>query len=105
MLLESIKKCGAEMHAKLYDNVVLSGGTMQCEGMGERLKAELQKSVPPRILQNNGLNVLQPDHAKWCVWHGGRNNVTATRFASDWYTRAMWDEDKHDPAKACMKFY
>ncbi|MFX0093259.1 MAG: actin, cytoplasmic 2 [Candidatus Hodarchaeota archaeon] len=64
---ESIQKCDIALQSALYRNIVLSGGSSQFPGLGERLHNELTKLVPKTI----GIRIIAPPERKLTAWIGG----------------------------------
>merc|ERR1712083_633033 len=46
---QSIMRCDVDIRRSLYSNVVLSGGTTMCPGVGERMTKELTALAPSTV--------------------------------------------------------
>eukprot|EP00485_Elphidium_margaritaceum_P007337 CAMPEP_0202685804 /NCGR_PEP_ID=MMETSP1385-20130828/1651_1 /ASSEMBLY_ACC=CAM_ASM_000861 /TAXON_ID=933848 /ORGANISM="Elphidium margaritaceum" /LENGTH=432 /DNA_ID=CAMNT_0049340257 /DNA_START=43 /DNA_END=1341 /DNA_ORIENTATION=+ len=52
MMHDSILKCPDQLHAELFENIVLNGGNSMFRGMDDRLNHEIQKMVPKSMRVN-----------------------------------------------------
>eukprot|EP00437_Effrenium_voratum_P021592 CAMPEP_0181409596 /NCGR_PEP_ID=MMETSP1110-20121109/6900_1 /TAXON_ID=174948 /ORGANISM="Symbiodinium sp., Strain CCMP421" /LENGTH=364 /DNA_ID=CAMNT_0023532107 /DNA_START=51 /DNA_END=1146 /DNA_ORIENTATION=- len=93
--LESILKCGAEVHAELFSNIVLAGASTLFPGLPERLQRELGSLAP-----DAATSVLAPAHRKHGEWLGGATISSVSAFQQMWLTREEYDtlgpEEIHD---------
>ncbi|CAE7190841.1 unnamed protein product [Symbiodinium necroappetens] len=95
LTLESILKCGAEVHAELFSNIVLAGASTLFPGLPERLQRELGSLAP-----DAATSVLAPAHRKHGEWLGGATISSVSAFQQMWLTREEYDtlgpEEIHD---------
>jgi hypothetical protein len=83
---ETILKCPMDVRRKLYNNIVLSGGTTMFKDFDKRLQRDIKKLVTKRrednIAKMRGLanavtpaeinvNVVSHDRQRYAVWFGG----------------------------------
>ena len=63
----SIMKCDIGIRARLYGNIVLSGGNTMFPGMRDRVHKEMDMLSPPSMK----LGVVSPPEGKYSSWIGG----------------------------------
>lgn len=63
----AIQRCDADMRSKLWNNIVLSGGTSMLPGFVERISKELTLSAPSAVM----LKVVAPPDRMASAWIGG----------------------------------
>lgn len=84
---ESIMKCPIDVRRKLYNNVVLSGGTTMFKDFGRRLERDIKRNVDNRMRENMAklsslvasagappeidVNVVTHPMQRYAVWFGG----------------------------------
>lgn len=85
---EAIVKCPIDVRRRLYNNIVLSGGTTMFKDFGKRLQRDIKKIVDGRMkanisrlgsyLDHNSapppsidVNVLTHKKQRYAVWFGG----------------------------------
>jgi len=67
MIHESIRKCELDVRKKLYNNIVLAGGSCLFDGMKERIENELSELVPPSLIPQ--IQSTNKD-TKYSAWAG-----------------------------------
>merc|ERR1719350_1030769 len=87
ILMESILNCALDVRSKLYENIVLSGGSMLAEGCARRVRRELASKAPPSMR----LNVVPPKDAS-SVWLGGSIHASLDTSYDKWLTREEYEE-------------
>jgi len=105
---ETIMKCPIDTRRKLYENIVLSGGTTMFKDFGRRLQRDVKKRVNARIQCNieslgelhNGknpqeINVKVVSHRaqQSAVWLGGSLLASTDQFLSVCHTKAQYEEE------------
>jgi actin len=85
---DSITKCSAEMRKDLYGNIVLSGGSTMFDGLGERLRREVQACAPSTCL----VKVWEKPDRKFFSWAGGSMQASLSTFQEMWISKAEFDE-------------
>jgi actin-related protein len=93
----SIMKCDVDIRRDLYANVVLSGGTTMCPGMGERMTKELTALAPSTVK----INVVAPPERMNSVWFGGSILSSLRSFQQMLISKAEYDES--GPSIVCRK--
>ena len=86
LTLESILKCGAEVQAELFSNIVLAGASTLFPGLRERLQRELGSLAP-----DAATSVVAPAHRKHGEWLGGATISSVAAFQQMWLTREEYD--------------
>lgn len=99
---ESILKCPIDVRRKLYNNIVLSGGTTMFKDFGRRLERDIKRNVDARMRDNIAkmsalvaasgsappeidVNVVTHPMQRYAVWFGGSYmaSMVKTRFFSN----------------------
>jgi len=98
----SIQACPIDTRKRLYENIVLSGGSTTIRGFQERLNYALQKRVDDRsskYMESTGVKppeikvtVSQNPFLKYSVWHGASMMTTDPGFLKRCHTKAQYDE-------------
>ena len=82
MIDESIQSCPVEYRIRLYNNIVLSGGSTLFKGFDERLQKSLQARVSQRLMGYTNMTREEADKEipvtvsqnivqRYAVWFGG----------------------------------
>lgn len=80
MVDDAIQSCPIEYRIKLYENIVLSGGSTLFKGFDERLQGQCQTILDRRMALYNQMsgredsmrcNVFQNMAQRYAVWFGG----------------------------------
>lgn len=88
LVWETIMSSDENCRASLMDAIILSGGSTEFEGLPERLTKELQAlSAKPEMI-----NVSARKDRYYSVWLGGSTLTQLTSFASQWFTKAEYDD-------------
>eukprot|EP00828_Plagiopyla_frontata_P025442 TRINITY_DN3252_c0_g1_i4.p2 TRINITY_DN3252_c0_g1~~TRINITY_DN3252_c0_g1_i4.p2 ORF type:complete len:406 (+),score=42.37 TRINITY_DN3252_c0_g1_i4:177-1394(+) len=97
MIDKSVQSCPIDYRRKLYENVILAGGSTQFPGFKKRLQKELQKLVIDRLEQyyqksgnkSKEINVkVQGNPFKQnSVWQGGSILATSPEFSKLYHTK------------------
>lgn len=66
-IVDAVSSVHPDLHAMLYSNIILSGGSCCCPGFRQRLVTELRPLVPDHF----DLNLVMPDSPVTCAWQGG----------------------------------
>jgi actin beta/gamma 1 len=85
---QSIMKCDVDIRKDLYANVVLSGGTTMCPGIGERMTKELSALAPSTMK----VKIVAPPERKYSVWIGGSILSSLSTFQQMWISKGEYDE-------------
>ena len=73
----------------MYGNILLSGGTSLCPGLGERLKAEIDLQRPTGAPP---CHVISPPDRHISAWIGGSRLASQSLHQSNWVTKDDYDE-------------
>ena len=92
LIVDAIKAVHPDLHALMYSNIVLSGGSCCCPGFKERLITELRPLVPDHF----SLNVIMPDNPITCAWQGGSALASTTDYSAMAMTRTEYEEQGYD---------
>jgi actin beta/gamma 1 len=91
MIHNSIKKCDADIHAELLNNIVLSGGNTLTHGLDARLIKELKVLVPEHaehVRIESNPHGLSRRYLPFC----GAAALAVTLSQDDWMLKAEYDE-------------
>lgn len=106
---------------KLYNNIVLSGGSTTYKGLAKRLQADVQALVDARLEDNarrasmaSGtkveankipVNIVEHKRQQYAVWYGGAMLAsTGSAFYAKCHSKAMYDEYGPSIARASTMF-
>ena len=84
----SILACDIDLRKKLWESIVLSGGTTMFPNIQDRLLKEIKQLAPNSILPS----IRAPPERKFSVWIGGSYLASLSSFQTMWITRAEFDE-------------
>ena len=88
LIVDAISAVHPDLHALLYANIVLSGGSCCCPNFKERLLTELRPLVPDQF----SLNVLMPHNPITCAWQGGSALGSTADYGAMAMTRSDYEE-------------
>ncbi|KAH3758935.1 actin 7 [Pelomyxa schiedti] len=83
----SIMKCDEEIHAELFRNIMLFGGSTMFQGIAERMTKEMVALAPTRTIK-----VSTPPERKYGVWIGGSALSSMDSFSAVVIDRSEYDE-------------
>jgi len=94
LIFESITNCDIPLHAQLFKNIVLSGGTSLFPGIADRLKQEIDSMVLLAYPDSAKItvNIIAPPERKYSTWIGGSIFGTMSTFGSACITKEDYDE-------------
>ncbi|PPQ75634.1 hypothetical protein CVT26_001554 [Gymnopilus dilepis] len=84
----SIMKCDPDVRSKLYDNIVLAGGTTMLPGIADRLQKELTALAPP----NTEVKIAAPSKRIHSAWLGGAMFASLTTFKDLCWSKQEYEE-------------
>ncbi|KRY00370.1 Actin-5C [Trichinella pseudospiralis] len=84
----SIMKCDVDLRKKLYENIILSGGSTMFPGIGKRMKKEIKALAPERV----NVNIHISPERKYLVWIGGSNMASLDAFQNMWVFYKDYEE-------------
>ena len=87
---DSIQKCDIDIRKKLYNTIVLAGGTSMFNGLQERLIKEI-KALAPESMKEEVKVIASPDR-KYATWIGGSIFSSLSEFKSCWITKDEYEE-------------
>lgn len=85
-VFQAVRATHPHLHALLYSNVLLTGGTARCPGFRERLFAELRPLVP----DDYELNIYLAEDPALCAWQGGALLAASPLYGQLAVTRQTW---------------
>ena len=68
--------------------MVLSGGSTMYDGIEDRLKSEITKKIPPKMI----LKIIASEARKYSVWIGGSILASLSSFQHQWVTAEEYHE-------------
>ncbi|CAD8081161.1 unnamed protein product [Paramecium sonneborni] len=99
---KSIQSSPVDCRKKLYQNIILSGGSTLFQGFAERLEQQVQLRIDSRLLkyeQRSGfkpasikVNVSQNPFQRFAVWQGGSLMACQPQFEKVYHTRQEYQE-------------
>jgi centractin len=87
-LVNSITKADLDIRARLYSEVVLSGGTTKLCGFGDRLLYEVRQLIP----KNTKVRIYAPQERTVSTWVGGSILASLSTFKQMWVTKEEYRE-------------
>lgn len=94
MIYHSILKCDLDIRRKLYENIVLSGGTTVFPGIVDRIQKEVSTLTPPSMKVK--VIAPHPQERKYYTWIGGSMLASSETFQGRWITKQEYDQ--HGPS-------
>lgn len=85
-IVDAISAVHPHIHALLYSNIVLTGGTARCPGFRERLETELRPLVP----DDYEVNVILLEDPHLAAWRGGALVGASPAYGQMAVTRQEW---------------
>ncbi|CAK5013713.1 unnamed protein product [Meloidogyne enterolobii] len=86
-LSNAIFKCDVDLRKKLYENIVLSGGSTMFQGFGDRLLTEMRRLGP----KDAKIRILAPQERIYSTWIGGSILASLDTFRKIWVTKQQFD--------------
>jgi actin-related protein 3 len=93
---EVIQACPIDTRKRLYNNIVLSGGTTMFQKFDSRLQRDLREIVRTRLGENAGkvpVNVVSHERQRYAVWYGGSMVGSGPQFQQAAITKQQYDEE------------
>lgn len=87
-LYGSVAACDIDIRRKLYENIVMSGGSTMFAGMGKRLGKEMQRLSPTDV----PVKIVEIEDRKNSVWVGGSVLSSLSTFETMWITKKEYSE-------------
>ena len=88
MIINSINKVDIQLKQKSYENILLSGGNTNFNGLNEQLHFELKN----KLNKNMKVNLNKLEKPQYCCWIGGNIISTLEVFKKMWVTKNDWNE-------------
>ena len=102
-IAESIAKCDLDLHADLYESVVLAGGCTLLDGLVERLTAELERRKPHGGAgSSRRVHVSAPPGRELSAWTGGSVLASLATFQGMWIHRAEYVSTTRSARPSCI---
>ena len=89
---ECIMQADYELRRELFNNIVLSGGNFNSQGMPAKFNEYMHRLVP----NNFKLRVEEVENYQNLAWMGGSIVSSLQTFQQNWITKPMLDE--HGPS-------
>ena len=88
LIVDAVQNCDESIRNKLYENIVLCGGTASFSGLKERLQKELSAVLP----ETTKINIITPEAPSYAEWIGA--SIIASRKSSNrlWITKKEYEE-------------
>lgn len=88
LIVDAIRNCDESIRNKLYENIVLCGGTASLSGLKERLQKELSAVLP----ETTKINIITPEAPSYAEWIGA--SIIASKKSSNrlWITKKEYEE-------------
>lgn len=105
MVDDAIQRCPVDYRVKLYENIVLSGGSTLFDGFDKRLQKQVQSILDRRMKIYNAVantnmtmncNVAQNMVQRYAVWFGGSVLGSHQNFPKICHSREAYME--HGPS-------
>ncbi|KAJ5070346.1 actin-42a [Anaeramoeba ignava] len=87
-LVNSIQKTDVDLRSRLYQNIILSGGTTMIPQFGNRLLMETKNIAPKDI----NIRIIAPPERKFSIWIGGSILASVSYFQKMWISMNEYDE-------------
>lgn len=88
IIKKSIEKCDLHNRGKLWNNIIVTGGTSKMKGFRERLKNELIAIAPPEARPN----LRFPEDPVLAPWQGERLSINFSK-TEPWLNKLEYEED------------
>ncbi|XP_072179550.1 actin, cytoplasmic 1-like isoform X1 [Diadema setosum] len=82
-----IQTCSHDIRARLYQEVVLTGGNTMHRGFGERMTRELKERIP-----GTDVKVIAPPERRSSVWIGGSILGSLSNYKGMWISKSTYEE-------------
>jgi actin-related protein len=94
----AVSSADRDLRSRLYESVVLAGGTTQAHGFGQRLLAELRERAPPHAK----VRITAPAGRAESAWVGGSILASLSTFGGMWVSRERWLEEGEGAVRVRM---
>eukprot|EP00457_Paulinella_chromatophora_P005541 gb/GEZN01005558.1/.p1 GENE.gb/GEZN01005558.1/~~gb/GEZN01005558.1/.p1 ORF type:complete len:392 (-),score=59.82 gb/GEZN01005558.1/:613-1746(-) len=88
-LVTSIARCDLDIRRKLFQEIILAGGSTMFDGLGDRLLSEVRKLAP----KSTKIKIWAPPERILSTWIGGSILASLATFKNMWISRREYDED------------
>ena len=88
IIISSINKVDIQLKQKSYENILLSGGNTNFNGLNDQLHSELKN----KLNKNMKINLNKSEKPQYCCWIGGNIISTLEIFKKMWVTKNDWNE-------------
>ena len=89
LITDSIFKCEMDLRNRLFENIILSGGTTTFKNFEQRLTNEIINVVGP----DGNIKIIAPPERKYTVWIGGSILSSLSTFQELWITKEEYEEE------------
>jgi centractin len=87
-LINSISTADVDVRRRLFEDIILAGGSTSMEGFGDRLLSEVRKLAP----RDTKIKIWAPPGRLLSTWLGGSIIASLATFSKMWITRAEYAE-------------
>ncbi|KAI5640927.1 actin domain-containing protein [Phthorimaea operculella] len=103
-IMQSIQKCDIDIRHKMYENIVISGGSTQFPGFGTRLVYELTSLMKAKKLDfSKKVKLDELPTRQTVTWVGGSMLASLDHMKGFWMTKDEYDDI--GPDRVNYKFY
>ncbi|XP_044146995.1 actin-like protein 6A [Bufo gargarizans] len=103
VLLKSVAMCDSKISAKLYGNIILTGGNSLLQGFTDRLTRELSnKTKVPNIKLRLLASELAVERRRLSAWRGGSTIASLGTLQQNYISKKEYEEEgKHCVERKC----
>lgn len=92
LISQSIQTCDIDLRKKLYENIVIAGGTTLMQNFPDRLHKSIKVPAADKQQGQIKLKLLAPLNRKISCWIGGATLTSINSFDQMWITKAEYKE-------------
>lgn len=90
-IVQAISACDPTLHAAMYQNIILTGGSVKLSGFRERLEKELRAATPDQY----DVNITLPEDPIGYPWEGASDFVQTNGFLEkSCLDKYSWEESR-----------
>ena len=93
LLIHSIMNCDIDLRLKLFDNIILAGGTTVFTTFTQRFHKDLQTRLEQRKAKNFKMRVIAPANRLYSCWIGGSTLAALQSFNTMWITKEEYKQN------------
>ena len=81
-------KCDVDVRKLFFNNIVLAGGSTKFNGIGPRIKKEIEILAPSSMT----INIAASKNREYSAWIGGSILTSLSTFKKEWIMKSEYDE-------------